>query len=104
MPDHFYVYPAYLGRGRSRSEGRRVPEPDTLVEVTAEEIAQAAKRLGYRAEVEAGKQYPRDVPTYAGRVKVTKRNGLTKAKFLHLVLGEMRKLRAVGGKPVGGKH
>jgi signal recognition particle subunit SRP19 len=99
MPDHFYVYPAYLGRGHSRSEGRRVPTSDTMAEVTAEEIAQAAKRLGYRAEVEAGKQYPRDVSTYAGRVKVTKRDGLTKAKFLRLVTGEMRKLRAVGGKP-----
>jgi signal recognition particle subunit SEC65 len=98
MPDHFYVYPAYLGRGLSRSDGRRVPEPETLPEVTAEEIAQAAKRLGYAAEVEAGKQYPRDVPTYAGRVKVTKRAGLTKAKFLRLVTGEVRKLRAVGGK------
>jgi signal recognition particle subunit SEC65 len=98
MPDHFYVYPAYLGRGLSRSEGRRVPEPDTLNEVTAEEIAQAAKRLGYSAEVEAGKQYPRAVPTYGGRVKVTKRGGLTKAKFLRLVTGEVRKLRAAGGR------
>jgi len=98
MPDHFYVYPAYLGRGHSRSDGRRVPEPETLAEVTAEEIAQAAKRLGYKAEVEAEKHYPRDVPTYAGRVKVAKREGLTKAKFLRLVTGEMRKLRAAGGK------
>jgi signal recognition particle subunit SRP19 len=98
MPDYFYVYPAYLGRGHSRSEGRRVPEPETLVEVTAEEIAQAAKRLGYQVEVEAEKHYPRDVATYAGRVKVSKRPGLTKAKFLRLVTGEMRKLRVVGGK------
>jgi len=98
MPDYFYVYPAYLGRGLSRSDGRRVPEPDAFVEVTAEEIAQAAKRLGYKAEVEAEKHYPRDVPKYAGRVKVTKREGLSKAKFLQLVTGEMRKLRAAGGK------
>jgi signal recognition particle subunit SRP19 len=97
MPDHFYVYPAYLGRGLSRSDGRRVPETETLAEVTAEEIAQAAKRLGYRAEVEAGKQYPRDVPTLGGRVKVTKRSGVTKAKFLRLVSGELRKSRGAGG-------
>jgi signal recognition particle subunit SEC65 len=97
MPDHFYVYPAYLGRGLSRAEGRRVPEPETLAEVTAEEIAQAAKRLGYRAEVEAGKQYPRDVLTAAGRVKVTKRGGVTKARFLRLVTGELRKTRGTGG-------
>jgi signal recognition particle subunit SEC65 len=97
MPEYFYVYPAYLSRGRSRSEGRRVPEPETLAEVTAEEIAQAAKRLGYRADVEAGKNYPRDVATSAGRVKVTKRSGVTKAKFLRLVTGELRKGRGPGG-------
>lgn len=97
MPDHFYVYPAYLGRGLSRAEGRRVPESETLSDVTAEEIAQAAKRLGFRAEVEAGKQYPRDVFPSAGRVKVTKRNGVTKAKFLRLLTGEVRKTRGTGG-------
>jgi signal recognition particle subunit SEC65 len=98
MPDHFYVYPAYLGHGLSRSDGRRVPESESLVEVSAEEIAQAAKRLGYRAEVEADKQYPREVSTYAGRVKVAKRAGLTKARFLRQVTGELRKLRAAAGK------
>jgi signal recognition particle subunit SRP19 len=97
MPDHFYVYPAYLGRGLSRTEGRRIPESETLAEVTAEEIAQAAKRLGYRAEVEAEKQYPRTVPTSVGRVKVTKRSGVTKAEFLRLVTDELRKARGAGG-------
>jgi signal recognition particle subunit SEC65 len=97
MPDHFYIYPAYLGRGHSRAAGRRVPEPEALSDVTAEEIAQAAKRLGYKAEVEAEKHYPRDAPAVAGRVKVTKRGGVTKAKFLRLVGGELRKTRAPGG-------
>jgi len=98
MPDHFYVYPAYLAKGRSRSEGRRIPEGQTLADVTAEEIVQAARRLGCRAEVEPDKQFPRDVPSYLGRVKVTKAAGWTKARFLRAVAVELGKLRPTGGK------
>jgi signal recognition particle subunit SEC65 len=98
MPDHFYIYPAYLGRGFSRSEGRRVGVNEALLELTTEEVVQAAKRLGYKAEVEADKQYPRDVAGYAGRVKVTKRPGVSKARFLHLLTAELRARRPSVGR------
>ena len=98
MPDHFYVYPGYLARGASRANGRRVPASATVPDVTLEDIAQAAKRLGYRAEVEAGKQYPRTVPSYAGRLKVTKKDGVSKSKFLRLVAAEVERARGVAGK------
>jgi len=98
MPDHFYVYPAYLEKAVPRTGGRRVPDADALVEPTADEILQAAKRLGYKAEVEASKEYPRRPFTYAGRVKVTKKAGTTKAKFLRAVTAEVRKIRATTGK------
>ena len=97
MADHFYVYPAYLARGLSRADGRRVPEPSTMKEVTVEAIAQAAKRLGYRVEVEAEKQYPRIAPSYAGRVKVAKKGGVSKSQFLRLVAAELGKLPSTGG-------
>ena len=99
MPDHFYVYPAYLGRGLSRREGRRLPDLDALTDVTTEEILLAAKRLGFKAEVEAEKQYPRRFFTYDGRVKVMKRVGTTKAAFLRAVAAEVKKHRpAPAGK------
>ena len=98
MPDHFYVYPAYLGRGLSRSDGRRLPEADALPDVTTEEILDAAKRLGFKAEVEADKQYPRQFFTYAGRVKVAKRSGLTKTAFLRAVAADVRRAPAAGTK------
>lgn len=97
MPDHFYVYPAYLARGRSRAAGRRVGEGEAIPDLTAEEIVQAARRLGFVAEVEADKEYPRDAGGLAGRVKVTKRKGTTKARFLHLVGAELRARRPTGG-------
>lgn len=98
MPDHFYVYPAYLGRGLSRTGGRRVPEPDSVPDLTAEEIVEAAKRLGFRAELEGGKQYPRRFFDYAGRVKVMKKGTTTKARFLRQLASELRKQRAAAGR------
>jgi signal recognition particle subunit SEC65 len=98
MPDHFYVYPAYLGRGLSRRDGRRLPEADALTDVTTEEILESAKRLGYRAEVESDKQYPRRFFTYAGRVKVSKRSGTTKASFLRALAADVRQHRPAGAK------
>ena len=96
MPDHFYVYPAYLGRGLSRKGGRRVPESATVPELTIDEIVAAAKRLGYRVEVEADKQYPRRFFDYAGRVKVVKKAGATKAAFLKALAADLLKHRAAG--------
>ena len=98
MPDYFYVYPGYLARGASRAEGRRVPTPVTVIDITVEDIAGAAKRLGYHVEVEAGKRYPRTVPSLAGRVKVTKKAGISKARFLRLVAAEVDTQRSTAGK------
>jgi len=98
MPDHFYVYPAYLDRQVSRAHGRRVPAAQGVPDVTSEEILQAVQRLGWKAEVEAAKQYPRRSFTYSGRVKVTKRPGTPKAMFLRSVAEELRKLRAQAGR------
>jgi signal recognition particle subunit SEC65 len=96
MPEHFYVYPAYLEK-LSRAGGRRVPAADGLVDVTAEEIAEAARRLGAKVEIEAAKHYPRRFFTYAGRVKVGKRAGTSKAAFLRALAAELKRRRAQGG-------
>jgi len=97
MPDHFYVYPAYLEKV-PRSGGRRVPAADGLGDVSAEEIVEAARRLGVKAELESAKHYPRRFFTYAGRVKVTKQPGTSKAAFLRALAGELRRRRAQGGR------
>ena len=98
MPDHFYVYPAYLGGGLSRRAGRRVPDADAVPDATTQEILDSARRLGFKAEVEADKQYPRRFFTYSGRVKVTKRSGTTKAAFLRAVAADLRRHRPAGPK------
>jgi signal recognition particle subunit SRP19 len=96
MPDHFYVYPAYLTKSSSRSTGRRVPADMSLGEVTLEEIVAAAKALGFTAEAEPERHYPRQVHLYAGRVKVKKQPGTTKTAFLRRVAGELRRRSSAG--------
>lgn len=98
MPDHLYVYPAYLTQSLSRRAGRRIPSGQALPEVTAEEIVEAARRLGHTATLELEKQYPRQFFAYAGRVKVSKKSGVSKAALLRALAAELRKSRPTGGK------
>jgi signal recognition particle subunit SRP19 len=98
MPDHFYVYPTYLARERTRKDGRRIPAALALADLTGEEIVAAAQHLGFKAEFESGKTYPRSASSFGGRVKVVKKGSTTKATFLRSIAGELARRRAVGGK------
>lgn len=92
MPDHFYVYPSYLLKTASRTQGRRVPADVAMSEeVTVEEMLEACKALGVRAEGEAKKVYPRSVGVVEGRIKVIKKAGLTKSSFLRKLAAEVRR-------------
>ena len=91
MPDHVYVYPGYLSKGISRTDGRRVPDSEAVTEPTVDAILAAARGLGFTAEAEAEKQYPRRFYEYAGRVKITKKKGVTKTKLLRMIAEEMRR-------------
>ncbi len=95
MPDHFYIYPAYLTKG-TRSLGRRVPLPASVPEASVEAIVAAAKSLGYSAEAEPTKSYPRQFQTYAGRVKVHKKEGMSKGQSLREIVHALHRLPAPG--------
>jgi signal recognition particle subunit SRP19 len=89
MPDHIYVYPGYLSKGGSRADGRRVPAELAVPEATVENIVAAAKGLGFKAEAEPEKNYPRLFYHYSGRVKIAKRAGVSKTKLLRLLAEEI---------------
>ncbi|MCI4337200.1 MAG: signal recognition particle subunit SRP19/SEC65 family protein [Thermoplasmata archaeon] len=90
MPDHFYVYPAYLEKEGSRALGRRIPSTIAVPEVTAEMIVAAARQLGFQAEAEPNKQYPRQVQKYGGRVKIAKQAGITKTEAIRRIATSLR--------------
>ena len=99
MPDHFFVYPAYLDRAFPRSMGRRISGSAAPSEVTLEEVVAAAEALGVRATAEPDKQYPRTFYTYRGRLRVTKRAGVSKTRLLRDLAEEIARQRgaAKGG-------
>ena len=97
MPDHFYIYPAYLTKGGPRSLGRRVPSDAAVAEVTLEELVAACRSLGWTASAEPDKQYPRQYYRWSGRVKVAKRSGLSKSKALREVASVLRRQKGTTG-------
>jgi signal recognition particle subunit SRP19 len=97
MPDHIYVYPAYLAKERTQAAGRRVAKEIAVPEVTLEAIVSAAKHLGYSAEPQPEKNYPRRFFEYAGRVKITKKAGVSKTRLLRLLAEEMVRHPFQGG-------
>ena len=99
MPDHVYLYPEYFRKGDSRADGRRVPSDLAQAEVTTDTLLAAAKALGFTAEAEPSKHYPRQFYRYGGRVKIAKRAGVTKTKLLRLVAEELQKHPAPGAVP-----
>jgi signal recognition particle subunit SEC65 len=88
MPEHFYVYPEYL-TAASRQLGRRVPKAPIDPNVTLDDLENAARKLGFTVERE-DKHYPRDFHNYRGRLKVTKKKGVSKAAFLKKLAAELR--------------
>ncbi|HZY70345.1 MAG TPA: signal recognition particle subunit SRP19/SEC65 family protein [Thermoplasmata archaeon] len=99
MPDHFYAYPAYFRRGSSRADGRRVPKPSGVDDVTSADLLAAAQALGYQATPEPEKQYPRQFYRYEGRIKLTKKKGVTKAAALRDLAGELQKRSSAARRP-----
>ena len=98
MPDHFYVYPAYLEGGSPRSLGRRVPAESAPTEITLEEMVAAATALGAKATAEPDKNYPAQYHRYAGRIKVAKREGIRKTDFLRQLAREIARRRGSARK------
>ncbi len=100
MPDHFYVYPEYVDRSIPRADGRRVPAEGAPSSVTLEEIVAAASALGFKATAEAEKHYPPRAHAFAGRVKVAKRAGTPKTKFLADLAREITRRRPAAARKV----
>jgi signal recognition particle subunit SEC65 len=91
MPSYFYVYPSYLKKATPRAEGRRIPLPSAVTgNLEPPRLLAACKALGYEAELEE-RHYPREAWRNEGRLKVTKREGVTKQEFLRALARELQR-------------
>ena len=99
MPDHIYVYPGYLAKDGTRSDGRRVPQALAVPDLTVDALVGAARALGYTVEAEPLKNYPRRFYRYEGRVKITKKKGVSKTRLLRLLAEELHRHPPTGARP-----
>ncbi len=88
-------WPQYFDLKRSRSDGRRLSKKLAIDKITTKDIAKAARRLGYKAEIEGSFRYPRTWYDEPGRVLIDTK-GKKKSKVLLEVAKEIRKMKAGG--------
>jgi signal recognition particle subunit SRP19 len=88
----FIIYwPQYFEAKRSRANGRRVPKKFAVDKVKPNDIANAAKRLGYEVQQENIYKYPRSWWDDSGRVLIDTK-GKKKSKVLIEIAKELKKV------------
>ena len=89
--DKYVIWPAYIDKGNSRSDGRVIPRKISVTSPELKEIVQAAKELGLNPTVERDKAYPKSWWKVSGRVLVDKKG--VKSGIVREIakkIGEMR--------------
>jgi signal recognition particle subunit SRP19 len=64
------IWPVYIDKNRSRSNGRIISKKSSVAEPTLGEIEKAALKLGLNPEVEKDKSYPKYWWEKSGRVLI----------------------------------
>ena len=83
-------WPQYFEAKRTRSKGRRLPRKFAIEKVNLDEIANAARNLGYNTEIERNYKYSRTWWDDPGRVLIDTK-GKKKTKVLIEIAKEIRK-------------
>jgi len=86
------IYPAYIDRDLSRSEGRRVAEDQAVEDPDVDEIAEAVQQVGYDAVIERDTTYSREYEP-RGRVVVKGTEDTTKNDLIQAVAAYVDILR-----------
>lgn len=85
------IWPQYLDKNLTLSEGRKVSKEIAVAEPTINDIERALKRLGLKYELEKDKSYPGKWYEKSGRALVEWDN--TKLELLKEVSLEIKKMR-----------
>lgn len=82
------IWPSYIDAKLKRREGRRVSRREAVDSPTAEAILDAARKLGYECELDAGAAYPARWYRREGRVFVEARE--PKIKVIRKICRQLR--------------
>jgi len=88
------IWPAYIDANRSRSDGRKISQRDAVKSPSVDEIAEAARSLGFSVDVEHHKSYPRSHWERSGRVVITDPSRTSKINLLRKIASEIKSGRA----------
>jgi len=88
----YIIWPIYFDSSASRSICRRVPLRLAVKNPTAEEIASAAKKLGWKVVVEEG-SHPAAWWQRTGRVMVEPGKPMKKSEVIKLIASKLREMR-----------
>ncbi|MFA0821826.1 MAG: signal recognition particle protein Srp19 [Methanomethylovorans sp.] len=86
------IWPVYIDRNRSRSEGRIISKKSSVAEPTLVEIEKAALKLGLNPEVEKDKSYPRSWWEKSGRVLID--NSAPKTQLSRKIATAIKEIRS----------
>ena len=88
----YIIWPIYFDSSASRSICRRVPLRLAVKNPTAEKIASAAKKLGWKVVVEEG-SHPAAWWQRTGRVMVEPGKPMKKSEVIKLIASKLREMR-----------
>ncbi len=86
------IWPAYIDKNRSRSQGRIISKKSSVGEPTLAEIEKAALKLGMNPEVEKDRSYPRSWWEKSGRVLID--NTAPKTKLSRKIAAAIKEIRS----------
>lgn len=86
------IWPVYIDRNRSRSQGRIISKKSSVAEPTLVEIEKAALKLGLNPEVEKDKSYPRSWWEKSGRVLID--NSAPKTQLSRKIATAIKEIRS----------
>jgi signal recognition particle subunit SRP19 len=86
------IWPVYIDRNRSRSEGRIISKKSSVAEPTLVEIEKAALKLALNPEVEKDKSYPRSWWEKSGRVLID--NSAPKTQLSRKIATAIKEIRS----------
>lgn len=86
------IWPVYIDRNRSRSQGRIISKKSSIAEPTLLEIEKAALKLGLNPEVEKDKSYPKSWWEKSGRVLID--NSAPKTQLSRKIATTIKEIRS----------